>query len=448
MFENLSAALQKTFRNLRGYGKLTEKNIRDALREVRLALLEADVNYRVARDFVRRVQEACLGEEVLSSVTPGQQVIKRVHDELVALLGGARKDFDLSGKPASVLLLGLHGSGKTTTAAKLARYWKKKGRRVLLVACDIRRPAAVEQLSLLARQVGVDIVTPRPGESVPELGARAAALAREGNYDIVIYDTGGRFQVDEELLEELRRLHEAVQPRNTVLVLDAAIGQESVDVAETFHNAVGLTGLILTKLDGDARGGAALSVHAVTGVPVLMTGVGEKMEDLEPFHPDRMASRILGMGDVVSLVEKAQEVVDAEEARRLQEKILSDGLNLEDFLRQIRMMKKLGSFAGVLEMLPGNALGKLDEKKRRALAQASEAEMKKFEAIILSMTPWERRNPKRINRSRRLRIAAGSGCKLADVNRLLKRFEEAAKMGKQFKKMEKRLLRLGKLTKR
>ena len=447
MFENLSTALQKTFRNLRGYGKLNEKNVKDALREVRLALLEADVNFKVARDFVKRVQESCLGEEVLGSVTPGQQVVKRIHDELVELLGGAGSDFDLSGKPASVMLVGLHGSGKTTTAAKLAHRWKKQGRRVLLVACDIRRPAAVEQLSILAGQAGVDILKPEPGETVPELGTRAAAYAKEKGYGVAIYDTGGRFQVDEELVEELKAFRANTEPGNVVLVLDAAIGQESVSVAETFHEAVGLTGLVLTKLDGDARGGAALSVHAVTGCPILMVGSGEKLEDLEPFHPDRMASRILGMGDVVSLVEKAQELVDREEAERLQEKMLNSQLDLEDFLSQIQQMKKLGSMEAIFDMLPGSAV-KMTAQQKQSMASSSDREMRRFESIIQSMTPWERRHPGSIDRSRRLRIARGSGRKLADVNQLLKRFEQAGKMGKQFKKMEKRLLRMKKFTRR
>jgi signal recognition particle subunit SRP54 len=447
MFENLSTALQKTFKTLRGYGRLTEKNVREALREVRRALLEADVNYKVARDFINRVHESCLGEEVLESVSPGQQVIKRVHDELVDLFGGAHLDFDLSGRPASVMLMGLHGSGKTTTAAKLASRWKKSGRRVLLTACDIRRPAAVEQLSILAHEVGCDILKPEPGETVPQLGRRAAAEARERRCDVVIYDTGGRFQVDEELIEELRAFRAETEPGNAVLVLDAAIGQESVQVAEAFRNAVGLTGLILTKMDGDARGGAALSVHAVTGCSILMTGSGEKIGDLEPFYPERMASRILGMGDVVSLVEKAQEVVDQDEALKMQQKLAENRLDLEDFLLQIRQMQKLGSFGSLFDMLPGNAL-KVDEQRKQAVAEASERELRKYESMILSMTPWERRNPAAIDRSRRLRIAAGSGRKLADVNQLLKRFEQTGKMGKQFKKMEKRLLRLKKLTKK
>jgi signal recognition particle subunit SRP54 len=445
MFENLSSALQKTFKNLRGYGKLTEKNVKDAMREVRLALLEADVNFKVARDFVKKVQESCMGEDVLGSITPGQLVIKRVQDELVELFGGAHKEFDLTGHPASVMLMGLHGSGKTTSAGKLANRWKKSGRRVLLVACDIRRPAAVEQLMILAGQVGCEIVRPEPGETVPMLGRRAAKMAQEEKFDVVIYDTGGRFQVDEELVQELKEFSAQTQPNNTVLVLDAAIGQESVNVAETFRDAVGLTGMILTKLDGDARGGAALSVHAVTGCPILMTGSGEKMDDLEPFYPDRMASRILGMGDIVSFVEKAQGVVDQEEAMKMQEKLANNQLDLEDFLGQIQQMKKLGPISNLFDMMPGDAM-KMDAKKKEAIANASEIEMKKFESIIQSMTPWERRNPKQIDRSRRLRIAAGCGRKLADVNQLLKRFEQMGKMSKQFKKMGKRLRHLKKFT--
>ncbi len=445
MFENLSTALQKTFKNLRGYGKLTEKNVKDSMREVRLALLEADVHFKVARDFVKRVEETCMGEEVLGSVTPGQQVVKRVNDELVELLGGAHEEFDLTGRPASVMMMGLHGSGKTTSAGKLAYRWKKSGRRILLVACDIRRPAAVEQLSILAGQVGCDIVKPEPDETVPMLGRRAAQLSKDGSYDVVIYDTGGRFQIDDELIEELSAFRAETEPRNAVLVLDAAIGQESVNVAEAFRDAVGLTGLILTKLDGDARGGAALSVHAVTGCPILMTGSGEKMEDLEPFYPDRMASRILGMGDVVSFVEKAHDVVDQEEAMKMQEKLENNQLDLEDFLKQIKQMKKLGSMSSLFDMMPGDMM-KMDAGKKAAIANASEIEMKRFESIIQSMTPWERKNPKRIDRSRRLRIAQGCGRKLADVNQLLKRFEQMGKMSKQFKKMGKRLRHLKKFT--
>jgi signal recognition particle subunit SRP54 len=445
MFDNLSTALQKTFKNLRGYGRLTEKNVKDSMREVRMALLEADVNFKVARDFVKKVQESCMGEEVMGSITPGQLVVKKVQDELEELLGGAHKDFELTGHPASVMMMGLHGSGKTTTSGKLALRWKNSGRRVLLVACDIRRPAAVEQLMILAGQVGCDVIGPEPGETVPMLGKRAAKYAKDEKFDVVIYDTGGRFQVDDELVQELKEFSAETEPNNRVLVLDAAIGQESVNVAETFRDAVGLTGLILTKLDGDARGGAALSVHAVTGCPVLMTGSGEKMKDLEPFYPDRMASRILGMGDIVSFVEKAQGLVDEEQAMKMQEKLMKNQMDLEDFLSQIQQMKQLGPISNLFDMMPGDAM-KMNQKKKDAIASASELEMKKFESIIQSMTKWERRNPKKIDRSRRLRIAAGCGRKFADVNQLLKRFEQMGKMGKQFKKMEKRLRHMKKFT--
>ncbi|NCC52030.1 MAG: signal recognition particle protein [Spartobacteria bacterium] len=442
MFDSLSQSLQKVFKNLRGYGKLSEKNVKDALREVRLALLEADVNFEVARDFIAKVRETCLGEEVLESVTPGQQVIKRVHDQMVELLGGAHKDFNLSDQPAQVMMLGLHGAGKTTTTGKLALYWKKAGRKVMLVACDIRRPAAVEQLRILAGQVDVPIVTPEPGERVPDLGRRAMRQAVKENIQVVIYDTGGRFQIDEELVQELKDLRDAVHPKNVVLVLDAAMGQESVHVAQSFNESLGLTGLILTKLDGDARGGAALSVQAVTGCPVILTGAGEKMSDLEAFHPERMASRILGMGDVVSLVEKAQEVVDAGEMARMEERLMKNTFNLEDFLAQLQQLKKMGPIENLLEMLPMDA--NVPAHVRQNMAALSGDEMKKAEAIIHSMTAKERQRPDIINGSRRKRVAAGSGTDIRDVNDILKRFNQAKKMAKQMKKAQKRLLRFAK----
>lgn len=432
MFENLSESLQRTFKNLRGYGKLTEKNVKDALREVRLALLEADVNFKVAKEFVEKVREKCLGEEVLLSVTPGQQIIKRVQEEMTGLLGGAHSELNLNAKPASVMMIGLHGSGKTTTSGKLARRWIGEGKKVLLVACDIRRPAAVDQLRTLAEQVGADIICPEPGETVPQVGARGKAQADKRLYDRVIYDTGGRFQIDEELVGELKELAEAVRPMNTVLVLDAAVGQEAVNIADTFHQAVSLTGLILTKLDGDARGGAALSVHSVTGCPILMTGQGEKMEDLQPFYPERMASRILGMGDVVSLVEKAQDAFDAEDAARMEKKLSKNTLNLEDFLEQMRMMKKLGPMEKLIELMPGAA--DLPDAAKAQMAGAGD-EMKKFEAIILSMTPRERRNPKIIDFKRRKRIAAGSGTTVGQVNGLIKKFQQSQKLAKKMKAM-------------
>ena len=442
MFDRLSSRLQSVFRNLRGYGTLSEKNIQEALREVRLALLEADVHYATAKAFIERVKAKSLGAEVLTSVTPGQQIVKAIHDELVDLLGGVQRDFDLAAIPAKVMLLGLHGSGKTTTSGKLARLWKRQGKKVLLVACDIRRPAAVEQLELLAQQAGAGILKPQPGESVPDVGRRAFQFARENYYDIILYDTGGRFQIDDELVAELTGLRAATTPQNVVLVLDAAIGQESVNVAKTFHDALGLTGLILTKLDGDARGGAALSVVSVTGCPILRIGTGERPEDIEAFHPDRMASRILGMGDVVSLVEKVQETLDVEEAGRMQDKLRSrQGLDFNDFLSQMRQIKKMGSMGKLLEMIPG--AGAMAGDVRQRIDTDSGQQMKNTEALILSMTPRERRHPDLINASRRKRIARGSGLQVSDLNELLRNFRQAQKMAKKMKQMQKRLPRGG-----
>jgi len=442
MFDRLSNRLQSAFRNLRGLGQITEKNVQDALRDVRLALLEADVHYATAKEFIERVKAKSLGANVLAGVAPGQQIVKAIHDELVALLGGQQKDFDLAAIPAKVMLLGLHGSGKTTTCGKLARQWKQKGKKVLLVACDIRRPAAVDQLETLARQVGAGIVKPEPGESVPDLGRRALRFARENYYDVVLYDTGGRFQIDAELVAELKDLRDAVEPQNVVLVLDAAIGQESVNVAQTFHEAVGLTGLILTKLDGDARGGAALSVVSVAKCPILRIGVGERAEDLEPFHPDRMASRILGMGDVVSLVEKVQETFDVDEAAQMQAKLKSkQGLDLNDFLAQMRQIQKMGSMGKLLDLLPG--AGAIAGDVRQRIENDTGPRMKKSEAIVLSMTPRERRHPDLIDASRRKRIARGAGVQVSDVNELLRGFRQAQQMAKKMKHMQKRLPRGG-----
>ncbi|MCZ7592870.1 MAG: signal recognition particle protein [Kiritimatiellae bacterium] len=381
-----------------------------------------------------------MGAEVVESVSPGQQFVKHVHDELVALLGGDTREFDLSGKPATVMMIGLHGSGKTTTTAKLASRWKKSGRSVLLAACDIRRPAAVDQLRILAQQVGVGILTPNADETVPQIGARALAHAKENRFDVVIFDTGGRFQIDTELVEELKELKAVVNPANVILVLDAAIGQESVSVADTFNKELGITGLILTKLDGDARGGAALSVRHVTGCPILMVGLGERPEDLEVFHPDRMASRILGMGDVVTLVEKAQTAIDEKSALEMQEKLMGDGFSLDDFLSQLRMLKKLGPLENLLEMMPGAA--NLPGHVRDSFGKDAGREMKRTEAIIQSMTPKERSQPSLINASRRRRIAAGSGTQVREVNELLKRFEMARDMTKQMKKHRKKVATL------
>lgn len=439
MFDKLTSALQSVFRKWRGVGRLTERNIQDALREVRLALLEADVQYEVVRQFIERVKTKALGREVLESITPAQQMIKIVYDELVELLGGARRDLDWSGSPVLVLLLGLHGVGKTTTAAKMARLWIRKGKRVMLVGCDVKRPAAMQQLQILAQRAGAEFLEMKSGESARTFGERALTAARDRMSDVVVFDTAGRTQLDEPLVRELRELREAVRPRNVLLVVDAAMGQESVRVAKAFHEQVGLTGLVLTKLDGDARGGAALSIHAVTGCPIVMVGTGEHLEDLEPFYPDRMASRILGMGDIVSLVEKAQEAVNREEIEQLQRKLLQDEFTLEDFLEQIRQMRRLGPMEKLLEWMPSGGL--LRERLRPEQTEAMLAEWKRAEAILCSMTREERRNPHILNASRKQRIARGSGTTVTEVNTLLQQFEQARRLAQQLSRAQKRLIR-------
>ncbi len=446
MFDSLSSSLQRVFKNLRGYGTLSEENVKEAMREVRMALLEADVNFQVAKDFTKRVSEACAGEDVLDSVTPGQQVIKRVHDELVTLLGGSRAELEPKGRPAGVMMIGLHGSGKTTTSAKLAARWKKEEKNVLLVACDIRRPAAVEQLTVLANEIGVDVLAPREGETVPQIGKRAIEQAKREWRDIVIFDTGGRFQIDDELVEELKDLRAAIDPQEVLLVADSALGQESVNIAGSFHEALSLTGLILTKLDGDARGGAALSIHAVTGCPIVLVGTGEHTEDLEAFHADRMASRILGMGDVISLVEKAELLMDEDSAAHMQDRMKRNKFDFEDFLAQLRQMKKMGSMQSIMNMLPGgNPM--MDQMKGAMQDESKSSEMERYtrqaEAIICSMTLKERQRPKVINASRRKRIAAGSGTQVADVNDLLRKFQQTRKMMKKFGKMMPKMMRGG-----
>ncbi len=441
MFDQLTQSLQTTFKNLRGQGRLSEENIKDALREVRMALLEADVHYQVVKDFVKKVRESAMGEEVLNSVSPGQQFIKIVHDEMETLLGGEQVEF-LPGHPQSIVMLGLHGVGKTTTTGKLARRFKGEGKKVLLVGCDIRRPAAVDQLRVLADQAGVEMLGPMPGETVPALGMRARQQASTSGAEIVIYDTGGRLQIDEELVREVEELTRVTDAQNKVLVIDAAMGQESVNVAETFHERCSLTGLILTKLDGDARGGAALSVRSVTGCPILMVGVGEKQEDLQPFYPSRMADRILGMGDVVSLVEKAQEAFDESEMERMEKRLFSGKMNLDDFLSQIRQMKKLGSMGQIMDMMPG--MPNISSEEKAKAADMGQRQTKKFEAILLSMTPKERQRPGIINAKRRKRIADGSGTRVKDVNDLIKQFNQAQKMTKKLKKMKSKLPRMAK----
>ncbi len=425
MFENLTDRLSSALRNLRGVGKLSEENMTDALKEVRTALLSADVHFKVAREFIARVQQKVIGEEVLKGVTPGQQIVKIIHDELVRLLGEGQTELSPA-RPLKILMVGLHGSGKTTSSAKLGRLLKKRGYHAPhLVACDVYRPAAIDQLEILAKQEELGFTSDRTSKDVPAIGAAGLAAARAANADVVIFDTAGRLQIDEDLIAEVKRLRERVEPDEVLLVADGALGQEAVNVAKAFHEALSLTGLILTKLDGDARGGAALSIKSITGVPIKFAGTGEKTGDFEVFHPDRLASRILGMGDVVSLVEKAQETIDQDEAEKMAEKLRKADFNLEDFLSQLQQVKKMGSMQSILGMLPGMNGLKLDGDAEKAMGRT--------EAIIKSMTLQERRKPEILNGSRRLRIANGAGVKVVEVNQLLKQFQQMQKMMKMLK---------------
>ncbi len=425
MFENLTDRLSSALRNLRGVGKLSEENMTDALKEVRTALLSADVHFKVAREFIDRVQQKVIGEEVLKGVTPGQQIVKIIHDELVRLLGEGQTELSPA-RPLKILMVGLHGSGKTTSSAKLGRLLKKRGYHAPhLVACDVYRPAAIDQLEILAKQEELGFTSDRTSKDVPAIGAAGLAAARAANADVVIFDTAGRLQIDEDLIAEVKRLRERVEPDEVLLVADGALGQEAVNVAKAFHEALSLTGLILTKLDGDARGGAALSIKSITGVPIKFAGTGEKTGDFEVFHPDRLASRILGMGDVVSLVEKAQETIDQDEAEKMAEKLRKADFNLEDFLSQLQQVKKMGSMQSILGMLPGMNGLKLDGDAEKAMGRT--------EAIIKSMTLQERRKPEILNGSRRLRIANGAGVKVVEVNQLLKQFQQMQKMMKMLK---------------
>jgi len=427
MFDALSTRLRETLARLTGRGRVTEADVEAAMREVRLALLEADVNYRVAKEFVARVRERAVGAEVLGSLTAGQQVVKIVHEELTALLSAGDRTLHLSGSPAVVALLGLQGSGKTTSAAKLARHLVHQGRRPMLVAADPYRPAAVEQLVTLGRQLDVPVHRAPPGTGVLETARGGIHVAREQGRDVVILDTAGRHTVDPVLMEELATLVAATRPAETLLVLDAMTGQEAVNVAEAFRAAVPLTGLLLTKIDGDARGGAALSISAVTGLPVKLMGTGEKTDALELFHPDRLAGRILGMGDVLTLVERAQEAYDEKQAAKVAEKLRRSTFGLDDFLDQLQQVKKMGPLGQLLEMLPG--MGGL---AKEAQASVDRGELKRIEAIISSMTREERGDPGILNASRRRRIAAGSGTTLTDVNRLVKQFGEMQKLMRRF----------------
>ncbi|CAH2031589.1 signal recognition particle protein [Trichlorobacter ammonificans] len=433
MFDTLSDKLESVFKKLRGQGVMTEDNIKDALREVRLALLEADVNFRVVKEFVEKVREKAVGTEVLHSLSPGQQVIRIVHDELVALMGGAgNNELDLAAKPpVALMLVGLQGAGKTTTCGKLGNWLRKQKRRPLLVPADVYRPAAIEQLKTVGRQLNIEVFDSNPGQNPVDIAAGALRFAELNGYDTVLLDTAGRHQIDDFLMGELERIKAATSPREILFVADAMTGQEAVTVAGGFHERLGLTGVILSKLDGDAKGGAALSIKAVTGTPVKFVGLGEKLDALEPFHPDRLVSRLLGMGDVLTLVEKAHAAIDEKQAERLHQKLKKNQFDLEDFLEQMQQIKKLGSLESIMGMIPG--MGKMMKEMKGA--QPSEKEMKRIEAIIRSMTPAERADHGIINGSRRLRIAKGSGTTVQEINLLLKRFTEAQKMMKQFQKM-------------
>ena len=426
MFESLSERLQGVFQKLAGRGRLSEQDVKDALREIRRVLLEADVNLDVARDFLKAVEARAVGAEILQSVTPGNQVVKIVHEELVKLLGGAAPaglQFP-SNRAAVLLLAGLQGSGKTTTAAKLARHWKGRGKRVLLAALDLQRPAAIDQLEVLAQSVGVPIHLDRETKDPVALAKAARLRADREGFDLLVADTAGRLHVDEGLMDEVARVHRTLEPTETYLVLDGMTGQDAVQIAQAFTGRLPVSGYVLTKMDGDARGGAALSLRAVTGAPIRFLGIGEKVEGLEPFHADRLASRILGMGDVLTLVERAQERLDFKKAADLEKKLRKDRFTLEDFLQQLQEMKKLGPLEEIMKMLPGVRLP--------ADARVDEREMKRTEAIILSMTRLERERPNVIDGSRRRRIARGSGTTVQDVNRLLRQFEQAQQMMKRF----------------
>ena len=428
-FENLSEKLQNTFKKLKGKGVLTEADINEAMREVKLALLEADVNFKVVKEFVAQVKEKAMGPEVLESLTPGQQVIKIVNDQLIELMGGTNSKLTYSPSGFTVLMMvGLQGTGKTTTCGKLAAYLKKNGKKPMLAACDIYRPAAIDQLEVVGRTVDVPVYTDRENRVAEDIALKARQEAERKGFDVLIVDTAGRLQIDEELMEELVRVKKAIKPHEILLVVDALTGQDAVNAAEGFNDKLGIDGIVMTKMDGDSRGGAALSVKKVTGKPVKFIGMGEKFDALEPFHPERMASRILGMGDMLSLIEKAQESYDEEKAAKLEKKIRKNEFTLEDFLDQMGEVQKMGGIGKMLEMLPGmNSKSVSDDE-----IEKSEKEFRQMEAIICSMTLEERRNPSLLNASRRKRIAAGSGQPVSKINSLIKKYEDAKKLMKQF----------------
>jgi len=425
LFEQLSDRLNAIFSRLTGRGRLSESDVNEVMREVRIALLEADVSLSAAKEFVATVKEKAIGADVMASLSPAQTIVKIVHEELVELLGGAQARLQFSDAPPSVIMLvGLQGSGKTTQAGKLALRLKEQGRRTLLVAADVYRPAAIEQLQTLGKQIELPVFEQGQGDPI-KIARDGVAEARRLGLSTVIIDTAGRLQIDEELMIELERIKSAVDPKEILLVADAMTGQEATNIAKTFHDRLGITGVILTKLDGDTRGGAALSIHKVTGAPIKFIGVGEKLSAMEPFHPDRLASRILGMGDVLTLIERSQSVYSVDQAKELEQKLLKQQFTLDDFLDQMRQVRKMGSMTDILKMIPGLS---------RALPkdfEIPEADIKRIEAIICSMTKRERQNPDLLNGSRRKRIAHGSGTQVSDVNRLVKRFEEARKMMRQ-----------------
>lgn len=425
MLDNLGSRFQEIFKKVRGHGKLSESNIKDALREVKMSLLEADVNYKVVKDFTAKIQEKAIGTDVLKGINPGQQFIKIVNDELVELLGGTNARLTKGVRNPTVLMLaGLQGAGKTTFAAKLGNYLKKQGEKVLMVGADVYRPAAIKQLQVLGEQTGIEVYSEENHQDAVGICERGLAKAKELGSTYMIIDTAGRLHIDEKLMDELKEIKRLTRPQEILLVVDAMIGQDAVNLAESFNNVLNIDGVVLTKLDGDTRGGAALSIKAVVGKPIKFVGVGEKIDDIELFHPERLVSRILGMGDVVSLVEKAQSAIDEEDAKSLEEKIRTQKFDLDDFLKQLQNIKKLGSLGSILKMIPG--MGQIGD-----LAPA-EKEMKKVEAIIQSMTKEERKKPEILKASRKQRIAKGSGTEVADINRLLKQFEQMKAMMKMF----------------
>ena len=435
IFENLADRLQETFKKLRGHGKLTADDVDATMREIRIALLEADVNFKVVKDFIKKIKERAVGQEVLESLTPAQAVIKIVNEELTALMGQTQSHINISPKaPTIIMMVGLQGAGKTTSAGKLGLMFKKQGKHPLMVAADIYRPAAIKQLQVLGSQIDIPVFAKEDCKDAVRIANEAIDYAKSHANDIVIIDTAGRLHIDENLMQELKSIKEDVKPHEILLVVDAMTGQDAVNVAESFNNDLGLDGVILTKMDGDARGGAALSVKAVTGCPIKFVGAGEKLEALEPFYPDRMASRILGMGDVLTLIEKAQTAFDAEEAKKMEKAFRKNEFTLDDFLSQLNQVRKLGSFENILGMIPG--MGGLKKKLGDVDIDMNGKEIKHIEAIIRAMTPEEKRNTKIINGSRRKRIAMGSGTKVQEVNKLLKQFDEMKKMMKKMSNMK------------